>query len=153
MAFGLVSLPLYPLAGWLSDHLGRKRLIVFSFLLSFAGRCAFIPASRLWHFWAATALISCSAVSEPVKTAWASDLAPRESMGRAISQMSVSGWAGGVVGNVLGGLAIEGLGVPWTYAATALSTLVAIGLLLAMRASPLGRVSSQVALSSPSDVG
>jgi MFS family permease len=140
MAGGLATLPMLPLAGWLSDRFGRKQIIVGSFILCFVGRCAFIPASQLWHFWGATALISLIAVSGPVKTAWASDLAPQESMGRALAQMNVSGWVGGVVGYALGGLSIEGLGIPWTFAATALSMLAAIGLLIPIRVAAAAEV-------------
>ena len=68
MAAGLATLPMRPLAGWLSDRLGRKQLILGSFVLGFLGLCAFIPARQLWHFWAATALVSLLMVSGPVKT-------------------------------------------------------------------------------------
>ena len=50
--------------------------------------------------------------------------------------LSPSGWVGGVLGFGLAGLAIQGLGVPWTFAAAALSMLAAIGLVLAIRSSP-----------------
>jgi MFS family permease len=134
MVAGLATLPMRPLAGWLSDRLGRKQLIVGAFVLCFVGRCAFIPASQLWHFWAATAIASLGILADPVRTAWASDLAPQESMGRALAQMNVSGWVGGVIGFSLGGLSIEALGIPWTFAAIALSMLAAIGLLIPIHA-------------------
>lgn len=143
MAAGLAALPMKPLAGWLSDRFGRKQIIVGSFVLCFVGRCAFLPASQLWHYWAATALISFIAVSDPIKTAWASDLAPQGSMGRAISRMNVSGWVGGVAGFALGGLSIDGLGIPWTFAATALSMLAAIGLLIHIRVAPAAEEDQQ----------
>ena len=47
--------------------------------------------------------------------------------------MNVSGWMGGILGYGVAGIAIEGLGIPWTLLASALSGLVAVGLLVPIR--------------------
>jgi len=142
VVMGLVGLPLTPLAGWLSDRLGRKRLIMAAFAIALVGRCWLVFAAQLWHFWGGMALDAVLGVAEPVKNAWVSDLAPRESLGRALSIVSVSGWVGGVLGFGVAGLMVERLGVAWTFAITAISMVVAIGLLIPIRMAAAPRAAA-----------
>jgi len=92
-----------------------------------------VVASQLWHFWGGIALDAVIVIAEPVRSAWVSDLSPRESLGRALSLMSVSSWMGSVFGFGFAGLSVEGLGVPWTFAIAASALAAAIGLLISIR--------------------
>ena len=55
---GIVSLP-FPLAlGWISDRVGRKTVILASFLAGAASLLLLIVSRSLWEFWAVAALTS-----------------------------------------------------------------------------------------------
>ena len=50
VAAGLVTLPLLPLVGWLSDKAGRKRFMALCYLSGVLGLFLLAIAYSLWHF-------------------------------------------------------------------------------------------------------
>jgi MFS family permease len=128
---GALALPVPLLAGWLSDRLGRKRFIAFSFLATTAALLALSISTALWHFWAASMLYFLSYAGGPVGSALVADLIPRESLGRGVSIYNTTTWLGGIAGCALTGYAAQSVGITPTLIAGAFLPLIAVGLLAA----------------------
>ena len=146
-----LALPVPLLAGWLSDRLGRKRFVAFSFLATTAALLALCASTALWHFWAASVLFTLSFVGGPAGSALVADLVPRQALGRGLAMYNATTWLGGIAGCALTGCAVQSLGIAPTLVAGAFLPLVAIGLLAVVgRASqeprslalPLGQASA-----------
>jgi MFS family permease len=131
---GVVTLPLPPLIGWLSDRLGRKRFLVLCYLAGTVSLLTLLVAASLWHFWVAISLLSVLwSVNGAVGPALVTDIVPRESLGRGISLFSATPWIGGVIGFAVTGYAVQNLGMPTTFTLAALLPLTAIVLLIPIR--------------------
>ena len=126
-----LALPVPLLAGWLSDRMGRKRFMAFSFLATTAGLAVLSASTALWHFWAASMLFTLSNAGGPVTNALVTDLLPRESLGRGLAIFNSTTWLGGIAGCALTGLAAQSVGMTPTLLAGACLPLIAVGLLAA----------------------
>lgn len=127
---GLVTLPLSPLLGRLSDRVGREILLIGCYIAGLLGLLALALASNLAHFWLAAALLSIALyVGTGIASALAADLVPKESLGKGISTFSASNWIGGIVGFALAGSAIQAYGARSTLITAAGFLLAAIFLL------------------------
>lgn len=128
---GLVTLPLSPLLGRLSDQVGRKRLLVLCYLTGGGGLLLLAIATHLWHFWCAVALLSiASYVGNGIGSAFAADLLPKELLGRGISAVNATNWLGGIIGFAVAGNAIGTWGMQPTLIMFTFLLLIAIVLLL-----------------------
>jgi MFS family permease len=131
---GATTLPLPPLVGWLSDRAGRKRFLALGYLAGTAGLLSLVFSVSLWHFWVASFLVSAvMPVNLGVGSAMATDLVPREAVGRAISLFSATNWVGAVIGYAGTGYAIQHLGLTAAFVIGACLPLLAIVLLVLIR--------------------
>ncbi len=130
---GVVTLPLPPLVGWLSDRVGRKRLMASCYLASAMGLSVLAVSISLWHFWVAASLVAVLIVSDSVGPALVTDLVPQESLGVGMSLFSATLWAGGIIGYAGTGYAIQNLGMASTFVIGAFLPLIAIILLIPIR--------------------
>ena len=130
MAGGLAGLAINPTVGWLSDRVGFAKLLLCLIAAALVGRLITAAATDLWHYWLAMAFVSIAGARVPIISALACELAPRESLGSAMSLVATAGWMGGVVGYALGGNAVSALGSTGALLAAALSVLVAAPLVL-----------------------
>ena len=130
---GAVTLPLPLIVGWLSDRVGRKRLIAFCYVAVAAGLMTLATSVSLWHFWVATSLIAVSNGSAIVRQALATDLAAQESLGKGMSLLTSATWVAGIIGFAATGSAIQHLGISTTLLAGASLPLMAILLLIPIR--------------------
>lgn len=127
---GIVTLPFPFLVGFLSDRLGRLRFLALCYGAGVAGLVAYAASSVLWQFWVASALLAfVSYVSTGVGSALVVDLVPRESVGRGLALFSATGWAGGILGFLIGGYLFPVLGFATTFFVGAALVAVAIALL------------------------
>ncbi len=131
---GIVSLPLPPLIGWLSDRMGRKRLLAICYLLLAMGLLVLGVSNSLWHYWAVVSLVHIgSFASTSVGQAMVTDVVAQGGLGFALSLYGASGWVGGIVGHAATGHAIEALGMQSTFTMGALLCVMAAFLLVPIR--------------------
>jgi len=134
-ASGLVTLPFPALVGWLSDRVGRRPVILASYLCGTAALIVVAFAGRLWHFWAAAALLSVVGFSNNVGLALVTDLLPPGRLGRGLALFRASFWAGGIVGFAAAGLSIREIGLRWAMLTAAILPVVG-SILLALTPLP-----------------
>ena len=107
----LVSIPLIYLLGWLSDKYPRRLLLIACFLSAGAGTLVLAVAGQLWQFWLAAMFIAVLTASDSLSNALATDLAPKELVGRGLSLTNSARWLGAVVGFGLAGYLIDLVGI------------------------------------------
>jgi len=127
---GAVSLTLLPLIGWLSDRVGRRRLLASCFLVSAVGLAVLAVSVAYWHFLLASALVAFVLFSSnALGPAMVADVTPSGSLGKGMSLFMVTPSIGGIVAFAATGYAIEYLGTPVIFATGAGLLVVAIVLL------------------------
>jgi MFS family permease len=143
---GIVSLPFPLILGWISDRVGRKSVIIASFLAGTACLLLLVVSRTLWQFWGAAALMSLHAISMSIGPAYAADIVGKERVGTAVSFIQSSTWIGTVIGYIYSGIAFQHYGMrPGLLVAAAFPLLAAI-LLLVIRKRPNA---SQTSIASP----
>jgi MFS family permease len=130
---GLVGLPFPFILGWLSDRLGRKRLMIVCYALYAIAMVVFAVSKSMWHFWVATMLMAVGQDSATVGTAFVTDLVPPEALGRGLSMFNGIFWVGMVAGLAVAGYAIQNLGVPAVMFISAALPLIGIFLVISIR--------------------
>jgi MFS family permease len=133
---GAVTLPLPPVLGWLSDRVGRKRLLALCYLAGTVGLLALAVSVSLWHFWVAISLMNVVVSSVgSVGSALVTDLVPQGSLGRGMSLFTATTWVGGIIGFAGTGHAVQRLGMTSPVVMGAFLPLIAIVLLIPIRQS------------------
>lgn len=127
---GAVSLVLTWLAGWLSDRVERRHLMILCYLANVIGMLILASATQLWQFQMSAAFLLGVNVSLAVGSALVTDIVSPENLGRALSLFSSTAWIGGVAGYSFTGFAIQNQGVNWTFGLGTLFPTIAIVLLI-----------------------
>lgn len=133
---GLLSLPLPLVLGWLSDRIGRKKVLIASYVAGTACLLILRVSQKLWQFWLVAALLSLLAVSMSVGPALVADLVRRERVGTAVSLFQSAQWLGTIVGFVYSGFAFQSLGIRSALAVASIVGALAIVAALLIRDSP-----------------
>jgi MFS family permease len=98
-SFAIASLLLRPVVGWSSDQYGRRPLLIGGSLLTFGALLLHIAAVDLFVFTVARCLLGAGeAFFFVAALAAASDIAPEERRGEAISYLSLSLYLGIAIG-------------------------------------------------------
>jgi MFS family permease len=132
---GLISLPFPFLLGRLSDVVGRRSIMIASFLAGTAGLLLLIVARPLWQFWAVAGLLAINGISTTVGPAYVADIVRKERVGTGISVFQSSTWVATIVGLIYAGSAFQRLGMRVGLALGAVLPLVGIFFLLLVRTS------------------
>lgn len=130
---GAISLPLPLALGWLSDRIGRKRLLQACLAAGAVSLAAFAFAGSPWGFWGASVLLALLAGASPLLQALATDLLPLESVGSGLSLLSSASSAGLFASSLGIGAVIEGWGGRPAFLLIALAPLFALGIIAAVQ--------------------
>jgi MFS family permease len=130
---GALSLPLPFILGWLSDVLGRRGVIIASYLSGTACVTVLIFSTKLWHFWVAAALLSLLAVSMSVGPAFVADIVETENVGTGVSLLQSSQWIGTIIGFTYSGFAFQRLGIGRGLATASIAGLLGTVIIMLIR--------------------
>jgi MFS family permease len=125
-----VSLPLKPVAGWLSDRIGRKWLLAFSYVAGIGSLLVLTTAQSAWQFWLAAAMAGVGTAAGSVGDALVADLLPPESLGKGMSLYQATLFGAGIIGFAGTGHAVQSLGTAYTFMLGVVFRVAAMGLLL-----------------------
>jgi MFS family permease len=128
-----VAMPLPLFVGWLSDRVGRVRLMILCYLISAASIALLALSSSLWQFWLSAALGSLSGAASALGQALATDLIPQKSLSRGLSIYGTTGWIGAIIGFASTGHAVQRWGLVPTLIGSSALPLIAIVLLSPVR--------------------
>ena len=127
---GAVSLPFPFVLGWLSDRLGRKRMMVICYTAFLLSVLILAFSKSLWHFWMVMILSKTGLVCNSVGATFVTDLAEPKALGRGVSLFQSMGWLSLTIGFVVAGNAFQSLGIATTSLISV--TLPVIGIILIM---------------------
>jgi MFS family permease len=133
----LVTMPVPLVLGWLSDRVGRKRLLL---MLNGAAVISLLILSSfqtLPGFWVASSLLSLCATIGVLSQALTVDLVPQTSLGLGLSLLTIANHIGGIIGSFLLGNGFQYLGLMETFQISLLLPGVSVILLLLIRESRL----------------
>lgn len=139
---GVVGLALTLVLGWLSDRIGRRSIMIGSFLLTAGALLVLAVSAALWEFYLFAGLIAFLAVPGTVGTAYVMDVVPREAVPRGVSLFQAAAWAGNIAGMAATGMVIGRLGVSSPILYSALLPVVGIVFLLFIRRQPSAAISA-----------
>ena len=108
---GIVSLPFPLILGWISDRIGRRTIMIASFLAGTAFLLLLIVSRSLWQFWMVAALLALHALSMSIGPAYVADLVRKERVGTGISLLQSCTWIGSIIGYIYSGIAFQNLGI------------------------------------------
>ncbi|UCF98417.1 MAG: MFS transporter [Spirochaetaceae bacterium] len=130
---GLVMLPFPFILGWLSDQVGRKRMMVICYTANALCMVLFAISKSLWHFWIATAFFSIGFISNSVGNAFVTDLVEPKALGRGVSLFQGMNWIGNVIGLAVAGYAFQNIGISNAMFVGAVLPLIGIALIISIR--------------------
>jgi DHA1 family tetracycline resistance protein-like MFS transporter len=130
---GLAMLPFPLILGWLSDRLGRKRMMVICYASYALCMAMYALSKSLWHFWVASTLFGIGFISNSVGTAFVTDLVEPKVLGRGVSLFQGIGWIGNVIGLAVAGYAFQNLGITTAMFIGATFPLFGIVLIISIR--------------------
>lgn len=130
---GLVALFVPLLAGRLSDRIGRRWVLVASFLVTSASLVLLAFSRAFWQFCAFAVLNAFFGVSTAIGPAYVVDVDPHGNVGRNVSLYGSAFWVGCIAGIASLGYAFGKLGIPTPVLITSLFPVAAAVLLLIIR--------------------
>ncbi len=136
---GIVSLPFPLILGWISDKVGRRTVMIASFLAGTACLLLLIISRSLWQFWTAAAFMSLLAISMSIGPAYVADMVKKERVGTGISFFQSCTWIGTIIGYIYSGIAFQHFGIRAGLAVGAASPLLAVLILLLINTSSHSR--------------
>jgi MFS family permease len=129
----LLGLPLVPLWGVWADKYSRKAVIIRSALVEVVVFAGVALAQQPWQFAVAMLLIGLQLGNTGVMLAAIRDVTPRARLGTAIAFFGAASGVGFAMGPIVGGVLVDGLGLPleaiyWSSAALTLGIVLLLWL-------------------------
>lgn len=130
---GLVALCLPLLLGWLSDKIGRRWIMITTYLLVSASLVVLAFSRTAWHFYFFAGLYAFLTIPPSVGPAYVMDIVPRDRAARSVSLFQAAFWVGSIAGMSASGIAFEKLGTFRPILLSSLFPIAGIVLLLLIR--------------------
>ena len=130
---GAISIPVPLLVGWLSDKIGRYRLLIVCCVMVAFSVALNAVSSSIWQFWAVAAIGAGNPASLAILSALVTDLAPADVLDKSLAWVVGGVWLGGVVGFLLTGYVVEQFGLTTSFLLGGALPLLGVLLLIVMR--------------------
>ena len=130
---GAVSIGFPLLLGWLSDRIGRRWIIVATFLAVSSSLVLLAFSRSLWQFAVFAVLYAFISVPLGIGPAYVVDIVHSRSVAKGVSIFQAMFWVGSITGMALTGYAFEKLGIPIPVLVSAFFPIVGAILLLFIR--------------------
>jgi len=130
---GMVTLPLRPLFGELSDRYRRENILILFYTTSAIALSILAIAVTLTEFWIAFAILYIGTIRGAIGAALVTDLTTRETLGIGMSVFSATNWVGGIIGYAITGNAVQYIGRTNAMFIAATLPLISIPFLLQIR--------------------
>ncbi len=130
---GIVSLPLRPIIGEISDRVSRTFIIAILHAFTAIALILLIIAESLLQFWVVWAFLYISLIRGPIGAAMVTDFVHRDSLGRGMALYNVLSRMGGILGFFFTGYAIQNFGKTSTLIGAAVLPVIGIFLMISIR--------------------
>jgi MFS family permease len=136
-----LALGLY--GGVIADRFPKRKVLLVT--QATMGTCAGVLALtaftghvQVWHVYTMAFFLGlATAVDNPTRQSFVTELVPRDRVRNAISMVSSTFQLGSMIGPALGGVLLGALGTPWAFALNACTFFASISALLRMRESEM----------------
>jgi MFS family permease len=106
-AFALAQFTTNYFWGWLSDHIGRKPVILFGTVMSAAAFLLFGFSTRFWHAMLAQVMLGIFNGNQVLIATVMGEITDKSNQSRAFTYLPVLFAVGGITGPALGGLLVQ----------------------------------------------
>jgi MFS family permease len=139
----LPTLVLGLFGGVIADRFPKRKILLVTQITM--GTCAGILALtaftghvQVWHVYTMAFVLGlATAVDNPTRQSFVTELVPRDTVRNAISMVSSTFQLGSMIGPALGGVLLGTIGAGWAFALNGLTFFASIGALLRMRESEM----------------
>ncbi|HEY3563290.1 MAG TPA: MFS transporter [Kribbella sp.] len=139
----LPTLALGLFGGVIADRFPKRKILLVTQITM--GTCAgilaltaFTGSVQVWHVYTMAFVLGlATAVDNPTRQSFVTELVPRETVRNAISMVSSTFQLGSLIGPALGGLLLGTIGAGWAFALNGLTFFASISALLRMRESEM----------------
>src|SRR5256885_7534397 len=129
--------------GVVADRFPKRKILLVTQITM--GTCAgilaltaFTGSVQVWHVYTMAFVLGlATAVDNPTRQSFVTELVPRETVRNAISMVSSTFQLGSLIGPALGGLLLGTIGAGWAFALNGLTFFASISALLRMRESKM----------------
>ena len=129
--------------GVIADRFPKRKILLVTQITM--GTCAgilaltaFTGSVQVWHVYTMAFVLGlATAVDNPTRQSFVTELVPRETVRNAISMVSSTFQLGSLIGPALGGLLLGTIGAGWAFALNGLTFFASISALLRMRESEM----------------
>ena len=130
---GFVSMPGALMMGWLSDRVGRKRMVLACYTAGLVCVPALAWSRSLESFWVASVLLAVLSSASAAGSALVTDSLPVHALGTGLSLMAGAANLGGFLAAPLIGLALQQLGQRDAFLVAVIVPLISIAVFLPVR--------------------
>ena len=143
---GLVSLPFPFVLGWLSDRLGRKRMMAICYLSNVLCMVLLAISKNLWHFWIVFIFWRAGMASRSVGAAFAADLVEPKALGRGVALLQSIGWIAFAIGFAVSGNAFQAFGIKATSFVSTVLQVAGIFLIMSIKTIKYKKVTGSLSV-------
>jgi MFS family permease len=125
---GAINLPMPFLMGWMSDRVGRKPIVIGSYLFVALGVGMLMFSTMVWQFWLSQVFISMLISGQAAGSALITDIVPKKALSTSLARYAAAPWIGAVIGYATSGFALQSLGTNTAFAFFMMLPILAVAL-------------------------